>query len=38
MIILKEKDDIIYGTGKDRIQSFCLDVDGCIMYDIWQSC
>jgi len=28
MIILKEKDDIIYGTGKDRIQAFWLDVDG----------
>ena len=28
MILLKEKDDIIYGTGKDRIQAFWLDVDG----------
>lgn len=25
---IKEKDDIIYGTGKDRIQAFWLDVDG----------
>jgi hypothetical protein len=25
---VKEKDDIIYGTGKDRIQAFWLDVDG----------
>lgn len=38
MILLKEKDDIIYDSGQDRMQVFCLDVSERIMYDRKQSC